>query len=276
LAALPRIAKAVAIGAVGWFIARAVRLLLSNLLSATGVNKLGENFGLDPSQPGQSVSAISGSVAFVLILTPAATAALDALERPAIAGPAVAMLERFLNALPQVFTALVILPVGVVIGRFIAQLVTRLLTGIGFDRVVQWLGVMEPQGMVQDTPPSGEALSSQVVSGEPRHTPSEILGVITLGAVVLFAAVAASNVLNLPALTDIISGAMALHQIGVATMIVTLAFGLTLGSIAVAAAVAFGLGGGRWPVSSCALGWSRCAAAETSSPHRPGSLVFVE
>jgi len=71
LAALPRIAKAVAIGAVGWRIAHAVRLLVSNLLSAMGVNKLGENFGLDPSQPGQSVSAIGGSVAFVLILTPA-------------------------------------------------------------------------------------------------------------------------------------------------------------------------------------------------------------
>lgn len=150
--------------------------------------------------------------------------------------------------------------------------------------------------MAQDTPSPGEALSSEVVSGEPRRTPSEILGVIALGAVVLFAAVAASNVLDLPALTDIISGlllllgqilsgllvfavglylanlatqlirslgthqvsllsqaarvailafsgAMALQQIGFATTIVTLAFGLTLGSIAVAAAVAFGLGG---------------------------------
>ena len=39
------------------------------------------------------------------------------------------------------------------------------------------------------------------------------------------------------------SGAMALQQIGVAPNIVNLAFGLLLGSIAVAAALAFGLGG---------------------------------
>lgn len=39
------------------------------------------------------------------------------------------------------------------------------------------------------------------------------------------------------------SGAMALRQIGVAPNIVGLAFGLVLGSLAVAAAVAFGLGG---------------------------------
>ncbi|QEY31925.1 hypothetical protein EVJ50_06390 [Synechococcus sp. RSCCF101] len=292
MAALPRIAKAVAIGAVGWFIARTVRLLVSNLLSATGVDKVGQEFGLDPAQPGQSVSALSGTVVFVLILIPAATAALDALEMPAIAGPAVAMLERTLNALPQIFTAAVILGAGVVIGRFIGQLVTRLLSGIGFDRVVQWLGVVEAADAAAAAPAAAENGSAATS----RRTPSEIIGVLALGAVVLFAAVAASNVLDLPALTEIISGllllfgqilsgllvfavglylanlaaqlirssgthqaqllaqiarvailtfsgAMALQQIGVATTIVTLAFGLTLGSIAVAAAVAFGLGG---------------------------------
>jgi len=38
-------------------------------------------------------------------------------------------------------------------------------------------------------------------------------------------------------------GAMALQQMGVATDIVVLAFGLVLGAIAVAVALAFGLGG---------------------------------
>jgi hypothetical protein len=289
LAALPRIAKAVAIAVVGWFIARTVRMLVSNLLAATGVDRVGAEFGLDASQPGQSVSALAGTVSFVLILIPAATAALDALEMPAIAGPAVAMLERTLNALPQVFTAVVILIAGVVIGRFVCQLVARLLTGIGFDHVVEWLGVVDA-----DAAPASEAAAEDGLGA--RKRPSEIIGVVALGAVVLFAAVAAANVLALPALTEIISGllllfgqilsgllvfavglylanlaaqlirssgtqqapllaqsarvailafsgAMALQQIGVATTIVTLAFGLILGSIAVAAAVAFGLGG---------------------------------
>ncbi|HEU5432437.1 MAG TPA: mechanosensitive ion channel, partial [Thermomicrobiales bacterium] len=41
----------------------------------------------------------------------------------------------------------------------------------------------------------------------------------------------------------VLSGAMALRQIGVANEIITLAFGLLLGAIAVAAALAFGIGG---------------------------------
>jgi hypothetical protein len=41
----------------------------------------------------------------------------------------------------------------------------------------------------------------------------------------------------------VLTGAMALRQIGVANEIINLAFGLLLGAIAVAAALAFGLGG---------------------------------
>jgi hypothetical protein len=38
-------------------------------------------------------------------------------------------------------------------------------------------------------------------------------------------------------------GAMGLQRMGIATDIVNLAFGLTLGALAIAAAIAFGLGG---------------------------------
>jgi hypothetical protein len=41
----------------------------------------------------------------------------------------------------------------------------------------------------------------------------------------------------------VLAGAMALGQLGVADEIITLAFGLTLGAIAVALAIAFGVGG---------------------------------
>jgi type IV secretory pathway TrbD component len=41
----------------------------------------------------------------------------------------------------------------------------------------------------------------------------------------------------------VLAGAMALRELGVADEIITLAFGLTLGAIAVAVAMAFGIGG---------------------------------
>ena len=128
------------------------------------------------------------------------------------------------------------------------------------------------------------------------RTPSDILGVVAQVGIALFATVAATNILDLPALTEVVkgllllfgqvisgvavfavglylanlshqlvissggnqmglvaqaariailifSGAMALQQIGIAPNIVMLAFGLLLGSLAVAIALAFGLGG---------------------------------
>jgi hypothetical protein len=284
LSALPRLFKAAAIAGVGWFLARIVRTIVANLLAATGLDRVGAEFGLDPERGAQSVSWLVGTLVFVLILIPSATASLEALAIPAVSGPATAMLDRILTALPQIFTAGLILVVGFAVGRFTGQLVARLLAGLGFDGIFQWLGMPE---LVSGPP---EQL------GTNRRAPSEVLGIVTLVGILLFASVAATNVLGLPALTEVMQGllrlfgqilsglvvfavglylanlaaqlvassggsqavflsrttrvsivvftaAMALQQIGVAPSIVNLAFGLLLGSLAVAAAVAFGLGG---------------------------------
>jgi hypothetical protein len=52
----------------------------------------------------------------------------------------------------------------------------------------------------------------------------------------LLAAIAQAAILML-------AGAMALQELGIGAQIITLAFGLTLGAVAVAAAIAFGVGG---------------------------------
>jgi hypothetical protein len=220
----------------------------------------------------------------VLILIPTATASLDALAIPAVSGPATAMLDRILTTLPQIFTAALILVAGFVVGRFTGQLVARLLAGVGFDGIFRWLGM-------PDLAPRAQGQQEA-----PHRSPSDALGVVTTVGILLFASVAATNVLALPALTEVMkgllqlfgqilsglvvfgvglylanlaaqlvsssggaqaqllartsrvaivifTGAMALQQIGVAPSIVNLAFGLLLGSVAVAGAVAFGLGG---------------------------------
>jgi hypothetical protein len=82
-----------------------------------------------------------------------------------------------------------------------------------------------------------------------------LLGLVIL-AVGLFLAglaaktVKASNASQAPVLAVaarvsilILAGAMALRQMGLANEIITLAFGLLLGAIAVAVAIAFGIGG---------------------------------
>ncbi|MBW4655053.1 MAG: mechanosensitive ion channel [Kaiparowitsia implicata GSE-PSE-MK54-09C] len=311
LEALPRLVEAVVIAAVGWFIARIVRGIVTNLLSAAGADRLGAKVGLTRTTGMMSLSGLVGTVVYVLILIPTAIAALDALRIEAISGPASAMLNQFLSAIPQIFTAALILVLAFLIGQFVAELVTNLLTGLGFNNVFRWLGfsnvptaptpppVVPPtstQFPTDPTVPVDPTAPPTTSTSQLSRTPSEVMGLIAEVGIMLFAVVAATNILNIPALTSIVSGlmvvsgqvlvgvvifavglflanlafnliassgnrqsrilaqtariavialvsAMALQQMGIANDIVNLAFGLLLGAIAVAIALAFGLGG---------------------------------
>ncbi len=292
LVILPNILAAGLIAAVGWFIANVVRRIVTNLLASAGVDHLGSRFGLSSTTGVQSLSSIIGTIVYVLILIPVAIAALDALQIAAISVPAIAMLQQVLNALPAIFTAAAILTIAYFLGQFVADLVTSILTNLGFNNIFTVLGLTTPSRRIVISTESTEPTPPQI----PTRTPSEIAGIVTLVGIMLFATVAAVNILNIPALTALVSGilivfgrilaglvifaiglflanlafniitssgerqaqilgqvariciitlvsAMALQQIGVASDIVNLAFGLLLGAIAVAIALAFGLGG---------------------------------
>ncbi|BAY97073.1 TM helix repeat-containing protein [Tolypothrix tenuis PCC 7101] len=289
LSILPNILAATLIAAVGWFVANLIRRVVTNLLITTGIDHLGSRFGLSPNVGAQPLSNIIGTVVYILILIPVAIAALNALKIEAISVPAIAMLQQVLNALPAIFTALGILIIGYFLGRFVSEVVTSILTSLGFNNIFSVLGLPSPRRTAVYTE-AGAPVTT------PTRTPSEIVGIIVFVGILLFATVAAVNILNIPALTALVSGiliifgrilsglvvfgiglflanlafsiivssesaqarilgqvariailtlvsAMALRQIGVASDIVNLAFGLLLGAIAVAIALAFGLGG---------------------------------
>ena len=296
LAAIPKILEAVLIGFVGWLLAMVVRRIVTNLLAAAGADGLGARFGISRTSGGQSLSWIVGTIVYVLILIPTAIAALNALDIQAISQPAVAMLNDILSAVPKIFTAALILALAYILGRWVGDLVTNILRGIGFNNVFSWLGV-QPKQPLRLTPSSIDPDATILQEPEvPTRTPSEFVGIVVQVGIMLFAVVAATDVLGIPALTAIVSGivlvagrvlsglvvfaiglylanlafsliassgtrqarllgqaariaiiafvaALALQQMGIATDIVNLAFGLLLGAIAVGIALAFGLGG---------------------------------
>jgi len=300
LGILPNVFAAILIAGAGWLIAQIVRRIVTNFLAATGTDRIGTRFGLGQTRGSQSLSWIIGTIVYVLILIPTAIAALNALQIDAISGPAISMLDQILTALPQIFTAALILVLAYVIGQFLSDLVTNVLTGLGFNNIFYWLGLQStPSAPTPATPPPAQPGATELQAPTttlPTKTPSEVAGIIVLVGVMLVAALGAIDVLNIPALTALVggivwiagrilaglvvfaiglylsnfafnlitssggrqarilgqaariagiafSGAIALQLIGVANDIVNLAFGLLLGAIAVAIALAFGLGG---------------------------------
>ncbi|PMB39710.1 hypothetical protein CEN47_04505, partial [Fischerella thermalis CCMEE 5319] len=144
LAILPNVLGAIIIGVVGWFIATIVQRIVTNLLAATGIDNLGTRLGLSRTEGTQPLSRIIGTIVYVLILIPVAIAALNTLQIAAISVPAIAMLQQVLNALPAIFTAIAILILAYFLGRFVADLVTNILTSIGFNNILSVLGISPP------------------------------------------------------------------------------------------------------------------------------------
>lgn len=318
LSAIPQILTALLVFGAGWIVAKIARGLVTNLLSASGVDGLGSRLGLS-STPGTSVggpslSELAGTIVYVFILIPFAIAALEELDIAAISAPAISMLNQVLDFLPLLLAAAAVLTVFYYIGRFIGNLVTSLLESFGFDSVFDALGLPNittpssststttspatdfstPSATTIEPPTSGSTLIQPPADSSRAQTPSEVAGVVVQVGVVLFGLVTATEILQLEQLTDIVTaimgiaaqvlvgvlifavglyianlafrllkssgtsnllaqvarifilafvGALALTQMGIATSIVNLAFGLLLGAIAVAIAVSFGLGG---------------------------------
>lgn len=269
---LPNLIAAAVILAVGYLLARVLRGLVTNIAAGLGAERLGRRLGLN-----LSLSRLIGTVVYALILIPAIIAALNALDIDAISQPAAAMLQTFLDAIPRIFGAALLLVITYFVGRVIADIVRDLLAGLGFDGWVARLGLYNEATAVT------------------KRTPSQTAGLLVLVAIMLFAAMEAANLLGFDILAALLAqviafagrlvlalailalgiylanlarnvilnsgnrnagllaqvarwailifaGAIALRQLGVADTIINLAFGLLLGAIAVAAALAFGLG----------------------------------
>ncbi len=273
LAMLPNVLAAAAIGVVGWFVARILRDLVSNLLTAAGADGLGERAGLRGTT---TLSGLVGLVVYVFVLVPALIAALNTLQIDAISGPATEMLSAFLAAVPNVFAAALILAVAWLVSGFIAHLASSLLGGMGFDELPARMGLAA--AFRGETPPSalvGKILVFFVmlfatVEAADRLGFGQVSGLVTtliefggqvlLGVVIIGAGFWISNLAHEAigrvggedsaplaklarfAILGIVL-AMGLRAMGLADDIVNLAFGLTLGAVAVAVALSFGLGG---------------------------------
>ena len=232
LAAIPKILEAVLIGFVGWLLAQVVQRIVTNLLAAAGADSLGARFGISRTSGGQSLSWIVGTIVYVLILIPTAIAALNALDIQAISQPAIAMLNTILGALPNIFTAALILAVAYILGRWIGDLVTNILTGIGFNNVFSWLGVQPPKQPIRLPPSSIDPDATVLQEPElPARTPSEFVGIVVQVGILLFAVVAATDVLRIPALTAIVSGIVLVAGRVLAGLVV-FAIGLYLANLA--------------------------------------------
>ncbi len=266
---IPNIIAAGVIGFAGFIIARIVSVVVG--VAAKGIDALSEKLGLAEKV---SLSKVVQQLVFLFIFVPILIVALDALKMEAISAPATGMLNEFLAAIPHIIGAAIILAVFYVAGRFIVSMGVELIRNLGADRLPEKLGLKSALG-------EGTSLSkvvgsvafffimfTGVISAFEKLNMTGVASVlsnllvlagqIVLGLIILavgnFFANLAHKILrqgeDTAALATVVRYAIlalvlaiGLSAMGIADNIVNLAFGLTLGALAVAVALSFGLGG---------------------------------
>ncbi len=270
---IPNIFLAGVVFFVGYIVAKVVRGIVTGIVSTMNLQALTTKAGIS-SDSENSLPNLAGSLAFLVIIIPVTITALDALKIEVISRPATNMLNKVMEALPNVITAAAILAVT----YFVMRMVTNVIKGVLENTQINALP---------------EKIGMQSALGEAKV--SDVIGSLILFFAMLFAIIMAANLLGFKEIGDIVtmfisfggnillgaiilvigfwlanlvSGiversehgsqflatvvrvlimglvlAMGLKAMGIADSIVNLAFGLTLGSVAIAFALAFGLGG---------------------------------
>ncbi len=305
LSYLPNVAAAAVSIGLGWVVARILRQIVRNVLAGAGFDRAVERLGLAPAAGGVRLSALVGTIVYFVVWIPFIIAGLDALKIEAISRPAINALDTVLAWVPRGLGGAVLLILAWVVSRWVGDLVTQLLRGVGFDGLPARLGL----------PP---------LQSPGARTPSDVVGAVVRTLVLVFASVETFEVLGLHRLAgfgdrlvaflinvviatvivgvglwagNLVQGlvarplertgarhpqtiaalaryavvvfafAMALQQIGFGETIVVWAFVLLFGAVCLALALAFGLGSRE----AAARAVARALGEGVGSGSRPGS-----
>jgi hypothetical protein len=183
--------------------------------------------------------------------------------------------DRTIAFLPNILAALIILVVGFVVAKILESVTRRLLEALHLERRPTAHKLVEHEGLLARVPKTSgrivywvvalitigvaiDALHLAWLSAGVARVLGYVPNVVAAGAVVIAGYLLGNFVYRQAAEKRegastllarllrggifVVAGFMALQQLGIATAIVTTAFTLLLGAIAVAGAVAFGLG----------------------------------
>lgn len=266
--AVPNIIGAGVVGYAGWIIAKIVSEFVGLALG-----KVDDQIAARTGNSDVKVSKFGSAFVFAAILLPIAVSALGVLNIPAISDPASAMIQKLMAAVPNIVGAGIILLVAYFVAKFVIFILSSLLEGMNINALPAKLGA---QGLFTESftvtklvggaimffsllaaaTAAVNVLGIDVIS-EVFAKVLEFGGGILIGGVILIIGNFLSSIAyekvsagGSPGIANIariaILGlvlAMGLKAMGLADNIVNMAFGFTIGGVAIAVALAFGLGG---------------------------------
>ncbi|MFL6755581.1 MAG: mechanosensitive ion channel [Sphingomicrobium sp.] len=228
--------------------------------------------GAAPGATRTSIARAAGVLVYALIIIPFAIASLQVLGIEAISGPATDMLNQILAAIPRILAAALWIGIAFIAGRFLKTIIEAILPPTGFDDAIRSTGVLPatafPSRIVANVAMIAIILAASIEAAKQLGggtiaiflaQVTELGGKVIFGTLIIVVGIFLARIVaNLVGSGTGEGGyaqtivryaiialftAIGLMFMGLADQIVMMAFGLILGSAAVATALAFGLGG---------------------------------
>jgi hypothetical protein len=256
--------------------------------------------GAAPGTTRASLARAGGVLVYALIIIPVAIAALQVLGIEAISGPAITMLNEILAAIPRVLAAALWIGIAFIAGKFLKTIIEAILPPTGFDDAVRSTGVLPasafPSRIIANIAMIDIILAASIEAA--RQLGGDQIAIFlaqvtALGGKVIFGTLIIVVGIFLARIIANLVGsgtgeggfaqtivryaiialftAIGLTFMGLADQIVMLAFGLILGSAAIACALAFGLGG-RDAAARILERWADQTGGAPMPPPRPKRL----
>ena len=253
--------------------------------------------GAAPGATRASLARAAGVLVFALIIIPVAIAALQVLGIEAISGPATSMLNKILAAIPSLLYAALWIGIAFVAARFLKTFIEAILPPTGFDDAIRSTGVL-PAGASASRILASIAMVAIILGASIealRRVGGDEIAIflaqvtalgskVIFGTLIIVAGIFLSNIIARLVGSGTGEGgfaqtiiryaiialftAIGLTFMGLADQIVMMAFGLILGSAAIATALAFGLGG-REAAGRIADYWAARIIGPRATPPAP-------
>lgn len=169
---------------IGFILARVAQNAVTSTLEAAQIDNLAARSGVTSATGSSgSIAKALGLLLFIFIIIPVSIAALGILDIESISVPLTNMLEGFLNIIPNLVGASIVLGLAIFIGRFVSNFLKSFLPTLGFDTSVNTLMAID----------DGEGL---------KFKPSSVTGNLAFLIIAVLGLTAALDLLGIEFLTE--------------------------------------------------------------------------
>lgn len=269
---IPKLISAGIILAIGIFIAKIVKDLLTPVLKATKIDSLQEKSGIKATEK-TALSSIIVNLIYGFILLIVISAALDKLEITSISGPTNAIVSSIFAAIPNILSAVVIIALGIFISNLVTNLLETFLAGVGADTVIEkitgspakkivlskliativrciMIGIFLIQGINVLGLPVLTGIGQMIISYIPTALSIALILIVGIfGANTVESAIsnkfpkAKASAFVAKTAIYVVLAFLCLSQLGIANAIVESTFIIIVAAVGIAFAVSFGIGG---------------------------------